>query len=108
MIVVTRQIKAARSLLGWEQNTLALQSHVAISTIRRLEGSKSTVRVNSQTISKIVVACEQAGIEFIGYPHPGVQLKMGAQHAAIALHHVLVDDRLLPTMVMTESTESSA
>lgn len=75
MLVITRQIKAARSLLGWEQFELSRQSGVAISTIRRLEGSKSSVNVNSETLEKICRAFECAGIEFYGNPCPGVRVK---------------------------------
>ncbi len=95
MIVITRQIKAARSLLGWEQHQLALQSRVAISTIRRLEGSKSPIHVSCQTISRIQLACESAGIAFIGNPEPGVQLKPQSIGAAEALQPVIIDNMKL-------------
>lgn len=76
MLVITRQIKAARSLLGWEQHQLAVQSGVAISTIRRLEGLRgATIGAHFETIEKIRCAFERAGVEFIGYPGPGVRLK---------------------------------
>lgn len=76
MLVITRQIKAARSLLGWEQHLLALQSGVAISTIRRLEGLKEApIGAHFETIEKIRCAFEKAGIEFIGNPNPGVRLR---------------------------------
>jgi transcriptional regulator with XRE-family HTH domain len=76
MLVITRQIKAARSLIGWEQHQLALQSGVAISTIRRLEGLKGgPIGAHFETIEKIRTAFEQAGIEFVGNPNPGVRLK---------------------------------
>jgi predicted transcriptional regulator len=54
MLVIMRQIKAARSLIGWEQHQLALQSGVAISTIRRLEGLKGgAIGAHFETIEKI-------------------------------------------------------
>ena len=40
MLIITHQIKAAGSPIEWEQHQLALQSGVAISTVRRLEGLK--------------------------------------------------------------------
>lgn len=76
MIVMTQQIRAARSLLGWEQFELAVQAGVAISTIRRLEGMKGPIAANFETIEKIRRAFEKAGIEFLGSPHPGVMLKI--------------------------------
>jgi transcriptional regulator with XRE-family HTH domain len=79
MLVITRQIKAARSLVGWEQHQLALQSGVAISTIRRLEGLKDApIAAHFDTIEKIRCAFERAGIEFLGNPAPGVRLKAEA------------------------------
>jgi len=76
VLTLTRQIKAARSLLGWEQHQLALRSGVAISTIRRLEGMKGdSIGAHFETIEKIRCAFEKAGIEFLGPPAPGVRLK---------------------------------
>ena len=77
MLVIVRQIRAARSLIGWEQNELAVQSGVAISTIRRIEALKDApIAANFDTIEKIRRAFERAGIEFIGHPCPGVRLKL--------------------------------
>jgi transcriptional regulator with XRE-family HTH domain len=76
MLVITRQIKAARSLLGWEQNELAVQSGLAISTIRRLEGLRDApISAQFETVEKIRCAFERAGIEFLGNPNPGVRLR---------------------------------
>jgi transcriptional regulator with XRE-family HTH domain len=75
MLVIARQIKAARSLIGWEQHELALNSGVAISTVRRLEGLNGVLGAHFNTIQKIRKAFECAGIEFIGDPNPGVRLK---------------------------------
>jgi transcriptional regulator with XRE-family HTH domain len=81
MLVITRQIKAARSLIGWEQHDLASNSGVAISTVRRLERRGGPIGVRFETIEKICKAFEKAGIEFIGEPNPGVRL---ASHADIS------------------------
>ncbi|MBR1221641.1 transcriptional regulator [Bradyrhizobium sp. U87765 SZCCT0131] len=83
MLVMTRQIKAARSLLGWAQPQLARQSGVAISTIRRLEGSKEqSIPAHVATVDRLRHAFEQAGIEFIGFPCPGVRLKFNDDMSA--------------------------
>jgi transcriptional regulator with XRE-family HTH domain len=74
MLVITRQIKAARSLIGWEQHELARSSGVAISTVRRLESLNGAIGARRRTIEKIRAAFEEAGIEFIGDPNPGVCL----------------------------------
>jgi transcriptional regulator with XRE-family HTH domain len=75
MLVITRQIKAARALIGWEQHRLAVQAGVAISTIRRLEGLNGPIGAHFETIEKIRNAFERAGIEFVGNPNPGVRLR---------------------------------
>jgi len=79
MLVIVRQIRAARSLLGWEQNDLAMHSGVAISTIRRIEGLKDApIAANFETIEKIRRAFERGGVEFLGHPCPGVRLRLSA------------------------------
>ncbi|MCL2714812.1 MAG: hypothetical protein FWD68_09595 [Alphaproteobacteria bacterium] len=81
---MARQIRAARSLLGWEQNDLAQQSGVAISTIRRLEALKDApLGANFATIERLRSAFEEAGIEFLGNPCPGVRLTGGERNVAI-------------------------
>jgi transcriptional regulator with XRE-family HTH domain len=75
MLLMARQIKAARSLLGWEQNELAIQSGVAVSTIRRIERQRDApLAANFRTVEKIRYAMERAGIEFLGSPSPGVRM----------------------------------
>ena len=71
MLVITRQIKAARSLVGWEQYELAVRSGVAISTIRRLEGLKGApIGAHFETIDKIRCAFEKAGSSLLEIPVP--------------------------------------
>jgi predicted transcriptional regulator len=79
MLVITNQIKAARSLIGWEQYKLALNAGLAISTIRRLEGLKGPIEAHFETVEKIRRAFEKSGIEFMGYPNPGVRLRTPAE-----------------------------
>jgi transcriptional regulator with XRE-family HTH domain len=76
MLVITRQIKAARSLIGWEQYQLAACAGIAISTVRRLEGLDGAISAHFETVEKIRRAFERAGIEFIGNPNPGVRIML--------------------------------
>jgi transcriptional regulator with XRE-family HTH domain len=76
MLVITRQIRAARSLARWEQMQLAVNAGVAISTVRRLEGLDGPISANLATIERIEAAFERAGIEFIGNPNPGVRIML--------------------------------
>jgi predicted transcriptional regulator len=75
MLVISRQIKAARALLGWEQYDLALKAGLAISTIRRLEGLDRQIEAHFETVVKIRRAFEEGGVEFLGYPGPGVKMR---------------------------------
>ena len=72
MLVDVRQIKAARALLRWRQDRLALEAGVAIVTIRRLERLESRIEANFDTVEKIRRALEGAGIEFVSETHLGV------------------------------------
>jgi predicted transcriptional regulator len=63
--VSIRQIKAARALLAWSQEKLALSSNVSIPTIKRLEAQDGLLGGRTDTGRKIVLALEKAGIEFI-------------------------------------------
>jgi transcriptional regulator with XRE-family HTH domain len=74
MLVITRQIRAARSLARWEQTQLALNAGIAISTVRRLEGLDGPISANHETIERIETAFERVGVEFIGNPNPGVRI----------------------------------
>ena len=76
MLVWARQIKAARSLVGWEQYRLATKSGVGIATIRRLERMNGPINARFETVARIKRALEQAGIEFVGEPCPGVCVRL--------------------------------
>lgn len=65
------QLKAARSLLGWTQGDLAAYSGVSLASVANLEQGKGKGRGKTQ--QAVMVALEQAGIEFT--PEPGVRLK---------------------------------
>ncbi len=59
------QLKAARSLLGWDQQRLAKASGISVPTVRRMEQSEDTVRANVDTLVKVVEALDRAGVELI-------------------------------------------
>jgi transcriptional regulator with XRE-family HTH domain len=62
-----KQIKAARSLLGWSQDDLAERSGVSKPTIGRLEAidSDDPIGGRPETGEALVSALEKAGVEFI-------------------------------------------
>jgi transcriptional regulator with XRE-family HTH domain len=76
-LLTTRQIKAARALLGWSQADLAEASGVSEPTVARLESAEGELGGRELTTGKIRAAIEAAGIEFIDENGggPGVRLK---------------------------------
>ncbi|WP_352873595.1 helix-turn-helix domain-containing protein [Mesorhizobium sp. M1006] len=74
--VSTRQIKAARALLGWSQADLARHSSVSEPTIARLEAEDGPLGGRPGTAAKILKALTDAGTEFMleNGSGPGVRL----------------------------------
>ena len=64
-MVTTRQIKAARALLGWSQADLAKRSGVSEPTVARLESMDGELGGRELTAEKIRAAIESAGVLFI-------------------------------------------
>lgn len=62
-MVTARQIRAARALLGWSQQTLADNAIVALNAVTRLERGEVDPRVS--TVIAVEKAIRKAGIEFI-------------------------------------------
>ena len=79
-MIFVSQLRAARGLLGWNQSRLAEASGLAISTIKRMEGSRGTLRGTAENVWKLQRALEDAGVIFIeaeeGVVGPGVRLKV--------------------------------
>ena len=64
-MVTTRQLKAARALLGWSQADLAKKSGVSEPTVARLESIDGELGGREHTAEKLRAAVRAAGIEFI-------------------------------------------
>jgi predicted transcriptional regulator len=75
--VSIREVKAARALLAWSQETLAAAADISIPTIKRLEAQDGPLGGRYETATKIRFALEAAGIEFIDQNGggPGVRLR---------------------------------
>lgn len=61
--ISSRQIKAARALLDWSQETLAKKARLSVATVRKLEVGEISPR--SSTSDRIRYAFERAGLEFL-------------------------------------------
>ncbi|MBT2129935.1 helix-turn-helix domain-containing protein [Aliiroseovarius lamellibrachiae] len=60
------QMRAARSLLGIDQKTLAELAGLSVPTVQRMEASSGNVRGVVDSLTKVVAAFEFAGVELIG------------------------------------------
>lgn len=84
LMITSTQIRAARALLGIDQQTLALRSGLSVPTIQRMEASRGQVRGVVGSLVKLVEALDALGVELIGEGAPsaaggrGVRLKSGA------------------------------
>lgn len=83
-MMTAAQMRAARALLGIDQRTLARLAGVSVPTIQRMESSDGNVRGVVESLTRVVEALEQAGVELIGENAAssaggrGVRLKGGA------------------------------
>ncbi len=63
-MITSRQVRAARALLNWTQETLADKAVVALTALKRLE-SESGLPVREDTRDQVRRALETNGIVFI-------------------------------------------
>lgn len=63
-MISARQVRAARALLGWTQETLAEKALVSLTALKRLE-SHSSLGVHESTRVQVQRTLEKAGIVFI-------------------------------------------
>nr|WP_319005156.1 helix-turn-helix domain-containing protein [Acuticoccus sediminis] len=75
-MVTTRQVKAARALLGWSQSDLAGWSGVSAPTIARLEAIDGPLGGRAYTVRRICQALEAGGIQFILEKRGGVGVRL--------------------------------
>lgn len=64
-MITSAQIRAARALLGIDQKRLAALAEVSVPTIQRMESSSGNVRGWVGSLTKVVDALNQAGVELI-------------------------------------------
>ena len=71
------QIRAARALVRWSADDLAVRSRLGVATIRRAEAHDGVAPITAANASAIRLALETAGVEFIpeNGGGPGVRLR---------------------------------
>jgi transcriptional regulator with XRE-family HTH domain len=65
-MITAAQLRAARALLGMDQQTLADMAGVSLPTIQRMEASQGNVRGVIDSLIKVVEALTAAGVELLG------------------------------------------
>ena len=65
-MITALQLRAARALLGIDQQKLAELSGVSLPTIQRMEASPDNVRGVVSSLTKVLDALDKAGLEVIG------------------------------------------
>jgi ribosome-binding protein aMBF1 (putative translation factor) len=63
-MITARQSRAARALLGWNQETLADKALVSLTALKRVE-SENGLPVHESTRDQVRRALEEAGIVFV-------------------------------------------
>ena len=65
-MITASQLRAARALLGIDQPVLAQRAGLSLPTIQRMETSDGLIRGNVDSLTKVVQALEDMGLELIG------------------------------------------
>lgn len=78
-MITASQMRAARAMLGIDQPALADLSGLSLMTIQRMEACTDQVRGTVVTLSKVVDAIENCGIEFIDEYRPTIGIGRGVR-----------------------------
>jgi transcriptional regulator with XRE-family HTH domain len=81
-MITAAQMRAARALLGIDQQTLADLAGVSLPTIQRMEASEGNVRGVVETLTKVVTAFDRAGVELIAEDTPSAGHGRGVRFKA--------------------------
>ena len=65
-MITAAQLRAARALASLDQRALAEAAGLSVPTIQRMEASDGVIRGNVNSLTKLVSALENAGVELIG------------------------------------------
>ena len=75
-MLVSKQIRAGRALLGMRQKELADRAGIAVPTLRRMEDDNiGPERSTAGAVQRVQECLEAAGVEFTNGDAPGVRLR---------------------------------
>jgi transcriptional regulator with XRE-family HTH domain len=83
-MITALQMRAARALLGIDQQKLADLAGVSLPTIQRMEASEGNVRGVVDTLTKVVGAFDLAGVELIAENAPSTGHGRGVRFKVVA------------------------
>ena len=78
-MITAAQLRAARALAGLDQRALAELCGLSLPTIQRMEASDGVIRGNVDSLTKLVRALDEAGIELIAEGAPSQGLGRGVR-----------------------------
>ncbi|WP_316193262.1 MULTISPECIES: multiprotein-bridging factor 1 family protein [unclassified Bradyrhizobium] len=78
-MITSRQIRAARALLGWSQQELADKAIVSLNAVARLEGGVVDSRIS--TVQAVQDALVKAGVEFLDADQKGEGVRLKSPRA---------------------------
>lgn len=81
-MITAAQMRAARALLGLDQQTLAELAGVSLPTIQRMEASEGNVRGVIDTLTKVIAAFDLAGVELVAENAPSTGKGRGVRFKA--------------------------
>jgi transcriptional regulator with XRE-family HTH domain len=64
-VITAAQLRAARALLSMDQRALAEAAGLSVPTIQRLEASEGVIRAHVDSLMKLMMALDAAGVELI-------------------------------------------
>jgi predicted transcriptional regulator len=73
-MITSRQIRAARALLGWSQQQLADSAIVSLNAVARLENGAADSRIS--TVQAVQKALVKAGVEFLDADQKGEGVRL--------------------------------
>jgi predicted transcriptional regulator len=73
-MITSRQIRAARALLGWSQQQLADNAIVSLNAVARLESGAVDSRIS--TVQAVQKALAKAGVEFLNADQKGEGVRL--------------------------------
>lgn len=75
-IMIGRQLRAARALVGWSAQDLANASQVGVATIRRAELKDGETGMTAPNVAAVRAALEAAGVDFISENGGGAGVRL--------------------------------